>query len=78
MPAQSTHLFCSGLVAPNGDVLADAGMSPGLVVADLDRDAPALEGALKYARPWRAMARSGEIYEERRVADVRSAVRTEF
>ena len=78
VPAQSTHLFCSGLVAPNGDVLADAGMSPGLVVADLDRDAPALEGALKYARPWRAMARSGEIYEERRVADVRSAVRTEF
>lgn len=78
VPAQSTHLFCSGLVAPDGDVLADAGTGPGLVVADLDRDAPSLDIALNYARPWRATARSGEIYEERRVADARSASRTEF
>ena len=78
VPAQSTHLFCSALVAPNGDVLADAGVSPGFVVADLDREAAALDVALNYARPWRATARSGAIYEERRVTDTRSAVRTEF
>jgi predicted amidohydrolase len=78
VPAQSTHLFCSGLIAPNGDVLAEAGVAPGLVVADLDRDDPTLDGALNYARPWRATARSGEIYEERRVSDPRSTVRTEF
>jgi hypothetical protein len=29
-------------------------------------------------RPWRAVARAGEIYEERRVADPRSEVRTAF
>ena len=78
VPAQSTHLFCSGLIAPNGDTVVRAGRAPGLVVADLDRNAPALDGVLNYARPWRAVARAGEIYEERRVTDDRSLVRTEF
>lgn len=78
VPAQSTHLFHSALVGPHGDVLADVGDEPGLTVAPLDRGDPALRGALEFARPWRATARTGEIYEEHRVSDERSRMRTEF
>ncbi|WP_374969710.1 carbon-nitrogen hydrolase family protein [Terrabacter sp. BE26] len=78
VPAQATHLFHSGLIGPHGEVLAEAGGESGLVVGTLDRDDPALRGALEFARPWRAMARSGDIYKERRVTDERSRVRTEF
>ena len=78
VPAQSAHLFHSGLIGPHGEVLADAGNEPGLVVATLDREDPALHVALNLARPWRATAREGEIYEERRVSDERSRVRTGF
>lgn len=77
-PAQTTHLFHSALIGPHGEVLADPGGEPGLVVAPLDREDPALRVALELARPWRATARTGEIYQERRVSDERSQVRTEF
>jgi predicted amidohydrolase len=78
VPAQTTHLFHSGLIGPHGEVLADVGVDPGLVVAPLDREDPALHHALALARPWRATARAGRIYHERRVNDERSLVRTEF
>jgi hypothetical protein len=54
------------------------GSEPGLVVTALDRRDPALRGALDLARPWRASARAGHIYDERRVVDERSRVRSEF
>lgn len=78
VPAQTTHLFHSGLIGPNGEVLADAGGEAGLVVAALDRNDPALHVALDLAKPWRASARANAIYEERRVTDERSRVRSEF
>ena len=78
VPAQSTHLFCSGLVGPDGRHVARAGTAPGLVTAVLDRQAPELEVALTLARPWRATARQGSIYEKHRVADPRSTHRTAF
>lgn len=78
VPAQTTHLFHSGLIGPHGEVLADVGGEAGLVVGTLDRDDPALHVALDLARPWRASARAGDIYEERRVTDERSRARREF
>ena len=78
VPAQTAHLFHSGLIGPHGEMLADAGDEPGLVVATLDREDPALHIALDFARHWRAAARAGDIYEERRVSDERSRVRIEF
>ena len=78
VPAQTTLWFHSGLIGPHGDMLTDVGGEPGLAVATLDREDPALRGELVLAKPWRAMARSGDIYEERRVTDERSRVRTEF
>lgn len=78
VPAQAAHLFHSGFVGPHGEVLTDVGAEPGLVVGTLDRADPALRVALDLAKPWRATARAGDIYERRRVTDERSRVRTEF
>jgi len=78
VPAQTAHLFESGLIGPHGEMLARAGEEPGVAIASLDRDDPALHTALHLAQPWRAAARNGEIFEERRVNDERSRVRTEF
>lgn len=78
VPAQTTHLFHSVLIGPHGEVLADVGGEAGLVVGTLDREDPALHVALDLAKPWRTMARAGDIYEERRVIDERSRVRSEF
>ncbi len=78
VPAQAAPLVHSGLIGPHGEVLADVGGDPGLVIGVMNRADPALHTALDLARPWRTAARVGEIYEERRVGDERSRVRTEF
>ncbi|WP_091074630.1 carbon-nitrogen hydrolase family protein [Micromonospora nigra] len=78
VPAQCSLAMPSGVVGPDGTWLgrcASDGRS-GLVCVDLDRHAPELNVALKAARPWRATARAGVIYEQRRVQDPRSSDRT--
>jgi hypothetical protein len=74
VPAQSLTFMRSGLIGPDGSALAD--VEDGLVIAELDREDPALHVALDLARPWRASARRGDIYAARRVDDPRSADRT--
>ncbi|HVK42744.1 MAG TPA: carbon-nitrogen hydrolase family protein [Phenylobacterium sp.] len=80
VPAQCSRAMPSGVIGPNGRWLArcpDDG-SAGLVIADLDRSAPDLDLALNKARPWRTIARQGEIYAKARVDDARSRQRAEF
>lgn len=78
-PTACSRGLASGLVAPNGRFVARcrAGRS-GMSVQTLDRSAPELDIALTKARPWRRMARAGDIYATRRVEDSRSANRLEF
>ncbi len=78
-PTQCSRGLTSGLIAPNGGFVGRCrpGRS-GMVVRTLDRDAPELQGALTKARPWRAAARLGGIYEPRRVIDTRSTNRIAF
>ncbi len=76
VPAQCAPMFPSALIGPDGQSLVRAGGGEDLVVGELDR--AAFDPALNGARPWRALARAGEIYEQRRITDPRSAVRTEF
>jgi predicted amidohydrolase len=78
VPAQTAHLFRSGLIDPEGADVVRAGDSPELVTAVLDRDDPALQVALTLKRPWRGEARAGQIYERLRVDDPRSRDRTAF
>ncbi|MGH6998712.1 MAG: carbon-nitrogen hydrolase family protein, partial [Phenylobacterium sp.] len=75
VPAQCSDAAPSGLIGPDGRWIA-AGPSDGagaVVVADLDRGSAALRGALEFARPWRTRARAGDLHDQARVVDPRSA-----
>lgn len=78
VPAQCSDAAPSAVFAPNGDVVARCAGdgSTDLACVTLDRKDPALAIALTKARPWRAAARSGEIYRARLVDDDRSRDRT--
>jgi hypothetical protein len=74
VPAQCSEAAPSGLIGPDGRWIASAPAdgADALVIADLDRTSDTLRGALEYARPWRARARTGELHDQARVYDPRS------
>ncbi|MHB1474547.1 MAG: carbon-nitrogen hydrolase family protein [Dermatophilaceae bacterium] len=74
-PQQTADLVRSGLIGPNGALLAQAHVGDELVIGELDRDAKDLQVALTMARPWRTSAIVGDIYRSRQVADERSTDR---
>ncbi|XVV17182.1 carbon-nitrogen hydrolase family protein [Actinoplanes sp. CA-131856] len=77
VPAQCAPATPSAVIGPHGYVLHQARTEgPDVICADLDRDDPALDVALTKARPWRATARTGDIYDAARVTDPRSTDRT--
>ncbi|MFF4696393.1 carbon-nitrogen hydrolase family protein [Streptomyces chattanoogensis] len=80
VPAQCSAVMPAGVIGPHGSWLdrCPADGTAALACVDLDRTAPSLDIALNKARPWRELARAGEIYEARRVADARSTDRTRF
>ena len=57
---------------------SDTQSEPGIVVCELDEQAPEWEIALKRAKPWRALARQGSIFNERKVSDPRSSEKGSF
>lgn len=78
VPTQCSTAMPSGVIGPHGAWLDRCGSDGGadLVCVTLDRDAPQLRTALHAARPWRAVARHGTIYQQRQVDDPRSRNRT--
>jgi predicted amidohydrolase len=80
VPAQCSDATPAGLIGPNGQwiVRAPADGAPALAIADLDRSSEQLHVALNHARPWRARARTGELHDQARAADPRSADRSSF
>jgi predicted amidohydrolase len=76
--AQTRHLVPSEVFSPAGESLAAATAGGEIVVADLDRTDPQLHVALNLALPWRAEAREGGIYRDKRVLDRRSSEKTSF
>jgi predicted amidohydrolase len=75
-PAQTAALTSCELVGPDGSPVAPVARTAELLIGELDRDDPRFVVALTMARPWRATAHQGHIYESRRVSDPRSADRT--
>ena len=75
VPAQCSDAAPSGLIGPDGRWIAvgPADGAAAVVVADLDRGAAGLRGALEFARPWRVRARAGDLHDQARVVDPRSA-----
>lgn len=58
----------SGIIGPDGNWLARCGSGVDIAVATLDRADPRLDIALNKARPWRRLARQGQIYRDARQA----------
>lgn len=68
-PAQKAPQGAAGILAPDGKVIASCNAEPSnqLVFAKLDREDTHYDIPLKKARPWRRTARSGKIYEDKRI-----------
>jgi predicted amidohydrolase len=69
LPAQTTHLMPSGVIAPNGTYQATVAPSAGLALTTINRTDPDYDIALNYARPWRRTALKQTIYTTRRVTE---------
>lgn len=54
----------SGIIGPDGRWMARCGTGTDLAMATLDRRDPAFDVALNKARPWRRIARQGDIYRD--------------
>ena len=78
IPAQSTGLFLSGLIGPDGQVLNEVDPCHELGLVELEPHDPVNHHALTVKRPWRAEARAGRIYRDHQVTDPRSDARTTF
>ncbi|OLV18172.1 hydrolase [Deinococcus marmoris] len=61
-PTETDHLMRSGLIGPQGEWLGQVNAAQGMTVNTLDSDAPELEIALRYARPWRASVATDPRY----------------
>jgi predicted amidohydrolase len=79
VPAQRQDSLTSRLIGPAGEVQAAARASESAVVTGvLDEASSVWDVPLRLAKPWRAKARRGEIYQGRYVDDPRSSTRTSF
>ncbi len=76
VPSECAHMMMSGLIAPDGEALNHLKTNQGLAFNDMDKTAPELDIALNKARPWRAIASSGQFYDPYGVEDSRSADKT--
>jgi len=78
VPAQCSIAMPAGSIGPHGVWLTRCATDgrTDLACFALDRHAPQLRVALHAARPWRATARDGTIYQRRHVNDPRSHDRT--
>lgn len=67
-PAQTAHEGPTGIIGPDGKVVAHCAAEAlnELAFATLDRNALDYDGPLNKARPWRRAARDGAIYREKR------------
>ena len=79
-PCQFSPVLSSGVIGPHGRWVAQAPRDgqPALALAELDRADPDFDIALTKARPWRAVARAGEIYAARDLTDPRSRDQSRF
>jgi len=79
-PAQCSRDLPSAMIGPDGHVIdqAPATGAPAIVSTILDRTEPRYAIALTKARPWRALARRGDIYRIRATSDERTADRVSF
>jgi predicted amidohydrolase len=78
VPAQCSHTLGSRLIGPSGEVQGSMQLTSGVLVETLDADDRRWDVALNRSKPWRSLARKGDIYRERYADDPRSTDRSGF
>lgn len=79
VPAQMSRETSSRIIAPDGTLLSVCEPESSMLVTTIiNPDAPEWEIPLKRARPWRALARKGDIYRTTNEVDPRSSDRSQF
>lgn len=66
-PAQTAHEGPAGIIGPDSKIIShcSAETSNQLAFATLDRNDPIFDEALHKAKPWRRLARQGDIYRDK-------------
>ena len=80
IPALAGNRLAAGFIGPDGNLLAQAETNGAelLVLGEIDKTSPQFDVSINKARPWRAAARSGVIYADRRLSDPQGDDRTSF
>lgn len=77
IPANQSKNLPSQFIAPNGKIQAKCKRNVNsIIVNEIDTENKKWHLPLKLARPWRRLAKEGSIYEEKRVNDKRSQLKT--
>lgn len=74
-PTDTAHFIRSGLIGPDGEVVNAIEEKEGIVIAELDPEAPEFDTPLYKARPWRASVAENPAYKTRALNDPRSVNR---
>jgi predicted amidohydrolase len=79
VPHKSVSGLTSRLIGPSGAIQMVSEVSAScILIGELNTENPEWKNSLKYAKPWRALAREGKIYQERMVFDPRSVNKVGF
>lgn len=77
IPANESKILSSQLIAPNGEVQSKCKRNcSSIIVSEIDTGNRKWHIPLKLAKPWRRLAREGEIYRAKQVIDKRSKIKT--
>lgn len=76
VPTECVHLMQSGLIGPDGIPINSMTTDEGVVIEQMNRNAPELDIALNKARPWRSSINTNVKYQTRHLNDPRSTNRT--
>ena len=77
VPANESSEQPSQFVGPTGKIIGQCRKNRSdIIVFEIDKDDLQWNTALKLAKPWRKIARKGDFYEQKRVNDKRSEMKT--
>lgn len=77
IPANQSEKLPSQFISPNGEVQTKCRRTySSLIISEIDTEDKKWYVPLKLAKPWRKLAREGNIYEDKRLSDKRSELKT--
>jgi len=77
VPANESSFLSSQFISPKGEVESKCKKNcHSVIICEIDTDSKKWHVPLRLAKPWRKLARIGDIYKEKKVNDKRSKLKT--